>query len=101
MLFTIYINDLGESVHNANLHFFFADDTCCASTLLKAVEHLQAAFKEIEVQLLHLTLVLNADKTKMMILTKSKVKVHCLSVVYKSQGVPTETVTTFKYLGFF
>ncbi len=44
-LFTIYINDLGKSDQNANFHFY-VDDTviyCCASTLLKAVEYLQAA----------------------------------------------------------
>lgn len=79
LLFTIYINDLGKSVQNANFHFY-ADDTviyCCEGTLLKAVEYLQLAFKEIEAQLLNLRLVLSAEKTKMMIFTKSKEKPHC------------------------
>ena len=67
LLFTIYINELGKNVENANFHLY-ADDTviyCFGGTVLKAVDHLQAAFKEIEAQLLLLKLVLNADKTKM------------------------------------
>ncbi len=54
LLFTIYINDLGKNVQNANFHFY-ADDTvvyCFGDTVLTAVNHLQAAFKEIEAQLL-------------------------------------------------
>ena len=47
LLFTIYINELGKNVENAHFHFY-ADDTviyCFRGTVLKAVDHLQAAFK--------------------------------------------------------
>ena len=40
LLFTIYMNNMGQNVLNANLHFY-ADDTviyCSASTLVQAIE---------------------------------------------------------------
>ena len=88
-------------VPNANFHYY-VDDTviyCCAGTLSQAAEYLQAAFKQIETQLLQLRLVLNAGKTKMMVFSKSKVKPHSLSAVTTSQGIALEIVSTFKYLG--
>lgn len=64
------------------------------------MEYLQVAFNKLETQLLQLRLVLNADKTKMMVFTKSKSKTHSPLVVYTTQGIPIQTVSTFKYLGF-
>ena len=101
LLFTIYINDLGKYVQNANAHFY-ADDTiiyCFGESVLMAVEHLQAAFKEMEAQLLSLRLVLNVDKTKMMIFTKSRDTTNCWPTLFTAQGTLIETVTTYKYLG--
>ena len=101
LLFTIYINDLGKDVCNANLHFY-ADDTviyCCARSISQAVDYLQIAFKHIETQFLQLRLVLNAGKTKMMIFSKSNSEIHPLPVVTTAQGDIIEIVPSFTYLG--
>ena len=74
LLFIIYINDLGINVTDANLHFC-ADDTiiyCCGSTLVQAIESLQKAFVVVQHLLLQLKLVLNADKTKLMLFSNSR-----------------------------
>ena len=62
-----------------------------------AVDRLQAAFEEMEAQLLSLRLVFNADETKMMIFTQSRDKTNCLPTLCTSQGTLIETVFTFKY----
>lgn len=46
VLFSIFINDLGNGIHTANLHLY-ADDTVlysCASSPIQVMEDLQAAF---------------------------------------------------------
>ena len=60
LLFTIYINCLGQNVPNAAFHFY-ADGSviyCSASTLRKAFEYIQSAFGRVQAQLSQLKLVL-------------------------------------------
>uniref|UniRef100_A0AAX7U0Q4 Reverse transcriptase domain-containing protein n=1 Tax=Astatotilapia calliptera TaxID=8154 RepID=A0AAX7U0Q4_ASTCA len=67
LLFIMYINDLGQNVSNASMHFY-ADDTVIysfGSNFEKAIESLQKAFDVVQHTLLELKLVLNAEKTKL------------------------------------
>ena len=69
ILFTIYVDELGQNIPNVKFHFY-ADDTviyCCGSTLIQALGYLQTAFNLVESQLIDLKLVLNAAKTKFML----------------------------------
>lgn len=95
LLFTIYINNVGRNVPNAFFHFY-ADDTiiyCCAATLQKALDELQTAFTMVQAQLYQLKLVLNADKTKMMVFTKKlKEEPQTLPHITTTQGKEIESV---------
>ena len=69
LLFTIYRNDLGSNVPNAQFHLY-ADDTAIYSsgdTVKQTFEYLQAAFDTVQSRLSELKLVLNATKTKMVL----------------------------------
>lgn len=102
LLFTIYINNVGKNVPKASFHFY-ADDTviyCCAATLKKAFDELQTAFTMVQAQLYQLKLVLNTDKTKLMVFTKSKKEPQTLPHIITTQGKEIERVSTYKYLGF-
>ena len=69
LLFSIYINSLGENVDEATLHFY-ADDTvmyCAGPSIKEAVVKLQAVFNIIQTQLAELKLLLNVEKTKVML----------------------------------
>ncbi len=99
LLFTIYVNNLGQNISNATLHLY-ADDTViysCAATLVHAVEHLQNAFFVMQNTLHELKLVLNADKTKLMLFTNSKSSANV--PVYTANGKEIEVVKSYKYLG--
>lgn len=101
LLFTIYVNNLGQNVSNATFHFY-ADDTvlyCCAASLALAVEHLQNAFVVVQDKLHELKLVLNADKTKLMLFTTSKARLQNVPVVVTVDGKEIEVVNSYKYLG--
>uniref|UniRef100_A0A3B3DM95 Reverse transcriptase domain-containing protein n=2 Tax=Oryzias melastigma TaxID=30732 RepID=A0A3B3DM95_ORYME len=100
LLFILYINDVGQSVSEANLHFY-ADDTviyCCGSSLLQVIETLQKAFVAVQNSLLQLKLVLNADKSKLMLFSNKKVP-DDLPVVTTLEGEVIEVVEEYKYLG--
>ena len=74
LLFSIYINSLGQNVDGATLHFY-ADDTvmyCVGPSIKEAVVKLQAVFNIIQTQLSELKLLLNVDKTKVMLFSKAK-----------------------------
>ena len=101
LLFTIYINNLGQNVSDANFHFY-ADDTviyCCASTLAKATEYLQNAFIVFQNTLLQLKLVLNAEKTKCMLFTNTRNRPKNIPSVVTLEGSDIEIVNSYKYLG--
>lgn len=101
LLFTIYINNLGQNVSDANFHFY-ADDTviyCCAVSLEKAIENLINAFTVVQNNLLQLKLILNADKTKLMLFTSSKVRPLTIPKVVTLEGGEIEIVDSYKYLG--
>uniref|UniRef100_A0A3P9K1B3 Reverse transcriptase domain-containing protein n=1 Tax=Oryzias latipes TaxID=8090 RepID=A0A3P9K1B3_ORYLA len=101
LLFIIYINNLGLNVPDANMHFY-ADDTviyCCESTLDQAIESLQKAFGAVQQSLLKLKLVLNSDKTKLMLFSNCKKMPHTIPTVSTLEGNNIEVVHEYKYLG--
>lgn len=101
LLFLLYINDLGQNVSDTNLHFY-ADDTviyCYGSSLTQAIETLQKAFVAFQHSLIQLKLVLNADKTKLMLFSKSKKVPEPIPVVSTLEGNVIEIVHEYKYLG--
>lgn len=74
LLFSVYINSLGQNVPDACFHFYAGDTViyCCVSTPAQAFKNLQRAFGLVQDQLSQLQLVLNADKTKLMLLESSR-----------------------------
>uniref|UniRef100_A0A669EEG1 Reverse transcriptase domain-containing protein n=1 Tax=Oreochromis niloticus TaxID=8128 RepID=A0A669EEG1_ORENI len=102
LLFIMYINDLGQNVSNASMHFY-ADDTVIysfGSNLEKAIESLQKAFDVVQHTLLELKLVLNAEKTKLMLFSNMKRFPQTVPLVSTLEGNLIEVVHTYKYLGF-
>lgn len=92
--FTIHINDLDKNVQNARLHFY-ADDTviyCCASSLTKSFQNLQTAFNTVQHTLCQLKLILNTDKTKLMVFSKARNRPLNLSPITACQGKEIEVV---------
>uniref|UniRef100_A0A669B412 Reverse transcriptase domain-containing protein n=1 Tax=Oreochromis niloticus TaxID=8128 RepID=A0A669B412_ORENI len=101
LLFLLYINDLGQNVSDTNLHFY-ADDTviyCYGSSLTQAIETLQKAFAAFQHSLIQLKLVLNADRTKLMLFSKSKKVPEPIPVVSTLEGNVIKIVHEYKYLG--
>ena len=101
LLFTIYINCLDCKAPNTNFHFY-ADDTviyCSASTPNQALCKLQIAFNTVQHNLYDLKLVLNAEKTTLMLFTKAKSKPSDLPPITTLQGSVIESVSQYKYLG--
>lgn len=99
LLFSIYINNIGQNVSGANLHFY-ADDTvvyCAAPSITEAANQLQAVFNIIQNQLSDLKLLLNAGKTKVMLFSLAKLQTP-LEIV-TAQGENLEQVSKYKYLG--
>ena len=103
LLFIVYINCLGQNVPNVNFHFY-ADDTviyCCAPTPALAFINLQHAFDQVQDQLRQLQLVLNVEKTKLMLFSSSRATKGTLSEkIVNFDGQQIELVSSFKYLGF-
>lgn len=101
LLFIMYINDVGQNVSDANMHFY-ADDTiiyCFGSSPTNAIVSLQKAFDMIQQAFIQLKLVLNADKTKQMLFSKPKKGPLNIPTVFTLEGSELEVVHTYKYLG--
>lgn len=102
LLFTIYINNIDHNVHNVKFHYY-ADDTVIyssASTPNQALSQLQFAFDIVQRNLFELKLVLNVDKTKFMLFSKSKpISKNNLLPITTSQGSEIEFVSQYRYLG--
>lgn len=84
------------------LALFYADDSviyCCASSLVLAFQLLQSAFNAVQDHLQNLKLVLNANKSKIIVLSKAPYSNENVSSVKTAQGNPIEIVTNYKYLG--
>lgn len=67
LLVVMYINEQGQNLSDANMHFC-ANDTvvyCVGLTPAEAIESLQNAFDVVQHRLLQLKLILNAAKTKL------------------------------------
>ena len=69
-----------------------------ASPLQVAIDLLQSAFNQIQSSLIQLKLVLDAKKTKCMIITRSRVSIthYTISTLV---GTHLERVTSYRYLG--
>ena len=101
LLFSIYINSLGENVDEATLHFY-ADDTvmyCAGPSIKEAVVKLQAVFNIIQTQLSELKLLLNVEKTKVMLFSKAKKTPETALDIVTMQGQVLQVVSYYKYLG--
>ncbi len=100
LLFSIFINELGQGIKSAKLHFY-ADDTIIystASSLSQAIETLQGSFYTFQLTLLKLKLVLNVNKTKYIIFTRSR-SITTAPLILTIDDLHIERVSSYKYLG--
>ncbi len=100
LLFSIFINELGQVIKSAKLHFY-ADDTIIystASSLSQAIETLQDSFYTFQRNLLKLKLDLNENKTKYIIFTRSRSMITAPPIL-TIDDLHIERVSTYKYLG--
>ena len=84
------------------MYHLYADDTiiyCSASSVKSAFAQLQSAFNIVQSRLEKLKLVLNAEKSKVMLFSNAKSPATPPELV-TSQGGVIELVQTYKYLGF-
>ena len=91
LLFIFSINDIDLNVSNVKSHFY-ADDTVLYSSAPNpegALSQLQLDFNTVQEHLYDLNLVLNADKTKVMLFSNTK-SLHFLF---------SECVSSYRYLG--
>ena len=72
---------------------------CCTATLEKAIEDLKNAFIVVQNTLLLLKLILNADKTKRLLLTNSRSRPQNIPTVVMLEGGEIEIVSSYEYLG--
>lgn len=101
LLFTIYVNNVGQDLVDTNYHFY-ADDMVIyslAKTLSACVSTLQNAFNKVQNMFLQLDLTLNANKSKLMLFSKAKSNLHISPPIVTLQGAEIERVKSFKYLG--
>lgn len=85
------------------MYHLYADDTivyCCSTSLTQALEFLQVAFSVIQSRLDDLKLVLNTDKTKLMVFSHAKVLPQNITNILTTKGKSIERVLNYKYLGF-
>ena len=102
LLFSIYVNNLCDSITNAACHFY-ADDTiiyCSSPSVADTFHFLQSALDVLQSQLTKLKLVLNTDKTKLMLFSNGKALPKVLPKLLTSHGTEIERVNSYKYLGF-
>uniref|UniRef100_A0A8C6KGR8 Reverse transcriptase domain-containing protein n=1 Tax=Nothobranchius furzeri TaxID=105023 RepID=A0A8C6KGR8_NOTFU len=100
LLFILYINDLGQNIKDANIHFY-ADDTiiyCFGTSLSQVVESLQKAFDLVQHSLHQLKLTLNAEKTKLTFFTNRQIP-NIVPKLITLEGKVIEMVHEYKYLG--
>ncbi len=74
LLFILYINNIGNNLAHSSFHLY-GDDIVIyssASTLDHAVSHLQSDFDTVRHTLSDVKLVLNAEKSELMMFTKRK-----------------------------
>ncbi len=102
LLFTLYINNLGDNLSDACIHLY-ADDTiiyCFASSIDSCISKLQEAFVIVQRNLLSLKLVLNDKKTKCMVFSRKHKCESSPPPLYSLQGNSVELVSSYRYLGF-
>ena len=99
LLFSIFINDIIPLSDSCKFHLY-ADDTvlyCTSATPQLAIKYLQSSFDSLQLQLHRHRLVLNTDKTKWMLFTKSTHPELCN--IISTNGTSIEKVSQYKYLG--
>uniref|UniRef100_A0A3B3BNA3 Reverse transcriptase domain-containing protein n=1 Tax=Oryzias melastigma TaxID=30732 RepID=A0A3B3BNA3_ORYME len=102
ILFSIYINNLCHNLPNTSYHLY-ADDTiiyCCSQTVAQAFEFLQTAFDTFQARLRSLKMVLNAEKTKVMVFSHKREPQEITQVLKTETNKSIEKVNSYKYLGF-
>ena len=72
---------------------------CARPSIKEAVVELQAVFNIIQTQLSELKLLLNVDKTKVMLFSKTKKTPEPVLDIVTTQGIKLEVVACYKYLG--
>jgi len=72
---------------------------CAGPSINEAVVKLQAVFNIIQAQLSELKLLLNVDKTKVMLFSKAKNTPETALDIVTTQGIQLEVVACYKYLG--
>ena len=85
------------------MYHLYADDTivyCCSTSLTQALEFLQVAFSVIQSRLDDLKLVLNTDKTKLMVFSHAKVLPQNITNILTTKGKSIERVLNYKELSF-
>ncbi len=100
VLFSLYINDMGQEIKTAKIHLY-ADDTIIytvAQSMNHAIELLQDSFRSLQFSLIKLKLVLNANKTKNMFFTRCRTKIT-VPPILTLEGDYIERVNSYKYLG--
>lgn len=100
VLFTLYINNIFFPSGPNKIHYY-ADDTilyCSGSTLAQAVTGLQTVFDSFQLSLSDLKLVLNSQKTKWMLFSRTHSISDNLSIC-TLQGEKIDSVLSYKYLG--
>lgn len=91
LLYCVFINDLGNDIQ-AEVHLY-ADDTIVytpATSVTQAIEKIQIAFQVLQRTLKCLRLVLNAQKTKIVILSKANIVNTDKSDIFTFNGTSIE-----------
>jgi hypothetical protein len=99
LLFLLYINDLPNYVSNSTI-YMFADDTLItisAKNIDEATEKLNADLKKISDWMNYNKLVLNVEKTKYMIIKRSKTIDENIEIKWNNNNIMR--VKEIKYLG--
>ncbi len=88
LLFILYINNIGNNLAHSSFHLYTDDMVIysSASTLDQALNHFQSDFDAVQHTLSDLKLVLNAEKCKLMMFTKSYKEIQLRS------GVPQGSI---------
>lgn len=102
LLFILYINNIDSNVSKGQFNLY-ANDTvlcCSASTADQALSQIQLDFNWFQHNLYDLKLVLNSEKTKVMLFSNLLSKSNLPSIL-TSQGMKVECVSKYKYLVIF
>ena len=101
LMFLIFINDIGNDLHNTRVRLY-ADDTVLytsSSNLAQSYTTLQNSLTSLHNWCSINRLTINSEKSKSMLLGRSRVIQDMKLTSLKLGGTPLEYVNTYKYLG--